>query len=201
MSRPPASGLVHSVQARLKNEARESDRPFAELLELYAVERFVHRLGRSPHREHFVLMASVRAYTPYTTVAEKLEAIVVLGDANSRTKDYYDLLQLPRALAFDGPTLVESIRRTFERRATPIPAEPLEGLADAFASDPLHANRWRAFLGKNRLTVAEADLTGVVASIRRFAQPILDAAWDDRPFRQRWPRGGPWRKEGGASDA
>ncbi len=59
MSRPPASGLVHSVQARLKNEARESDRPFAELLELYAVERFLHRLGRSPHRDHFVLKGAL----------------------------------------------------------------------------------------------------------------------------------------------
>ena len=313
MSRPKASGLVHSVQARLKNVARESNRPFAELLELYAVERFLHRLGRSPHRDHFVLkgalllrqwlgaetrptrdidllgpvdlgperlrellgdllrlaveddgiefsldsiavrpiraestvlglrakfdahlgptrlryqvdvglgdavfpetvelvpggllgmpMASVRAYTPYTTVAEKPEAMVTLGNANSRTKDYYDLLQLPRALAFDGATLVESIRRTFARRVTRIPAEPLEGLADAFARDPLHANRWRAFLGKNRLAVAEADLLGVVASIRRFAQPILDAAREDRPFRRRWPKGGPWREEGGASDA
>jgi hypothetical protein len=36
-------------------------------------------------------MARVRAYTPYTTVAEKLEAMVVLGNANSRLKDYYDL--------------------------------------------------------------------------------------------------------------
>jgi len=44
VSRPQASGLVHSVQARLKNEARESDRPFAELLELYAVERFLQQL-------------------------------------------------------------------------------------------------------------------------------------------------------------
>ena len=99
-------------------------------------------------------MASVRAYTPYTTVAEKLEAMVVLGEANSRTKDYWDLVALPQALAFDGPTLVESIRRTFARRATRIPTEPLEGLADAFASQPLHANRWRGFLDKNRLTVA-----------------------------------------------
>jgi hypothetical protein len=125
----------------------------------------------------------------------------VLGDANSRTKDYYDLLQLPRALAFDGPTLVESIRRTFARRATRIPAKPLEGLADAFASAPPHASRWRGFLEKNLLTVAEVGLIGAVASIRRFAQPILDAAREDLPFRQHWPKGGPWREEGGASDA
>jgi len=138
-------------------------------------------------------MASVRAYTPYTTVAEKLEAMVVLGEANSRTKDYYDLVALPRALAFDGPTLVESIHRTFARRATRIPVEPLEGLADAFASQPLHANRWRGFLDKNRLTVAEDDLLGVVATVRRFAQPLLDAARDGLPFKRQWPIGGPWR--------
>jgi len=115
-------------------------------------------------------MASVRAYTPYTTMAEKLEAMVVLGDANSRTKDYYDLHQLPRALAFEGPTLVESIRRTFARRATRIPAEPIEGLADAFASDPLHARRWRAFLAKSRLKVPEADFVSVPASPGRGAR-------------------------------
>jgi hypothetical protein len=44
--RPPQdSGLVHSVQVRLKNAAQEANRPFTELLELYAVERFLHRLS------------------------------------------------------------------------------------------------------------------------------------------------------------
>lgn len=50
MSLSPA-GLVHSIQARLKNEAQARGRPFAELLELFAIERFLHRLGRSEHRE------------------------------------------------------------------------------------------------------------------------------------------------------
>lgn len=93
------------------------------------------------------------------------------------------------------------IRRTFSRRATHIPADPSEGLADAFASDPLHVSRWRAFLAKNRLAVVEADLIGVVANIRRFAQPILDAAREGRQFRHHWPPGGPWRVERGPSDA
>ena len=304
MNRPRASGLAHSILDRLQSEAQKRARPFTELLELYAVERFLHRLGRSPHRDDFALkgalllrywlgaetrptrdidllgpvdlgeeslreligellrlaveddgidfeldsiavrpiraestvlglrakfdahlgrtrlryqvdvglgddvfpptvelvpggllgmpMASVRAYTPYTTMAEKLEAMVVLGDANSRTKDYYDLHQLPRALAFDGPILVESIRRTFARRATRIPVEPIEGLADAFASDPVHASRWRAFLAKSRLKVPEADFISVVECIRRFAQPVLDAAREDHPFDQHWPAGGSW---------
>ena len=59
MTRPRTSGPVQSVQDRLKNAARERGRPFAELLQLYAVERFLHRLGRSPHRERFVLKGAL----------------------------------------------------------------------------------------------------------------------------------------------
>ncbi|MGH9749080.1 MAG: hypothetical protein ACRD6R_04050 [Candidatus Polarisedimenticolia bacterium] len=47
MTRSAATGLAHSIQARLKNAATQTGRPFPELLELYAVERFLHRLGRS----------------------------------------------------------------------------------------------------------------------------------------------------------
>jgi hypothetical protein len=240
MSGSQAAGLAHSVQARLKNAATLAGRPFVELLELYAVERFLHRLGRSPHRDRFVLkgalllrakfdatlgrvrlryqvdvglgdaifpreveivpggllgmpMASVRAYTVYTTLAEKLEAVVVLGSANSRTKDYYDLSALPRALALEGSILAESIRRTFERRATVVPAAPLEGLSDDFAKAPLQANRWRAFLDKGGLRTDEPDFAGVVEAIRAFAEPVLDAVRDGRPFDRHWEPGGPWR--------
>lgn len=55
MSRPRATGFVQSVQDRLRNRARERRRPFAEVVELYTVERFLHRLGCSMHRERFVL--------------------------------------------------------------------------------------------------------------------------------------------------
>jgi hypothetical protein len=119
-------------------------------------------------------MASVRAYTVYTTLAEKLEAVVVLGGANSRTKDYYDLSALPAALALDGSILAESIRRTFARRATAVPAVPLEGLSDDFARAPLQASRWRAFLDKGGLRTSEIDFVGVVEAIRAFAEPVLD---------------------------
>lgn len=138
-------------------------------------------------------MSSVRAYTPYSTLAEKLEAVAVLGNANSRTKDYYDLFQLPRALSLEGALLAESIRRTFARRATPVPPAPLDGLSDAFATDPLHAGRWRAFLAKGQLRVAEDDFVRVVAAIRDFASPVLVAVRAASPFDQQWQPGGPWR--------
>lgn len=133
-----------------------------------------------------------RARAPYTTIAEKLEAMVVLGEATTRLKDYFDLFELPRVLSFDGPTLVEAIRRTFERRSRQVPAEPLEGLSDAFAASPIHSGQWRAFLGKNQVIGSDPDFGVVVASIRRFAQPAIDAVHDQRTLVKRWPPGGPW---------
>jgi predicted nucleotidyltransferase component of viral defense system len=61
----------------------------------------------------------LRAYPPATVVAEKLEAMVQLGIANSRMKDFYDIVVLSRMFEFDGQLLVQAIRATFERRKTP----------------------------------------------------------------------------------
>jgi len=46
------------------------------------------------------------AYPRYTMVAEKLEAMVRLGVANSRMKDFYDVWLLSRLFEFDGRTLL-----------------------------------------------------------------------------------------------
>ena len=63
-------------------------------------------------------------YPREVVVAEKLEAIVVLGERNSRIKDLFDLRFLASRFDFERTTLSEAIRRTFERRGTPIPADP-----------------------------------------------------------------------------
>ncbi len=59
MNPPAPSGQVHSIQERLKNKARRADRPYVELLELFAVERFLYRLARSRHREQFILKGTL----------------------------------------------------------------------------------------------------------------------------------------------
>lgn len=52
-------------------------------------------------------------YPKETVVAEKFEAMVKLGIANSRMKDFYDLEALSLTLDFDGKTLCEAIRKTY----------------------------------------------------------------------------------------
>ena len=68
-------------------------------------------------------------YPRKTVVAEKLEAMVKLGIANSRMKDFYDMEVLSRTFSFGGKSLREAIHNTFERRGTEyLLAENLERL-------------------------------------------------------------------------
>ncbi len=62
------------------------------------------------------------AYPRETVVSEKLEAIVKLGIANSRMKDFHDLHSLSTTFEFDGKTLAQAVRATFEHRHTDLPA-------------------------------------------------------------------------------
>ena len=51
--------VAASVHQRLLNLARAEQRPFNELLQYYALERFLYRLGRSPYREQLVLKGAL----------------------------------------------------------------------------------------------------------------------------------------------
>lgn len=63
----------------------------------------------------------LRAYRPETAIAEKLHAMVQLGEANSRMRDFFDIHALAQHRRFNGEPLAGAVRATFERRRTPIP--------------------------------------------------------------------------------
>lgn len=77
----------------------------------------------------------IRAYPQETAVAEKLHAICSIGLANSRMKDFYDLVIMSRIFPFAGETLVEAVRATFTRRGSTIPNGQPIGLSDEFATN------------------------------------------------------------------
>jgi predicted nucleotidyltransferase component of viral defense system len=132
----------------------------------------------------------LRAYPKETVVAEKLEALTLLGMLNSRIKDYYDVALLARMYSFEGALLVEAIRSTFLHRGTTAEASPV-GLTEAFSSDPARAIQWRAFVRRSRLG-SEWELEGIVEQVRLFASAPLAAVAEDRPFDLDWRPGGPW---------
>jgi len=133
----------------------------------------------------------MRAYPRETVVAEKLEAIVQLGLANSRMKDFYDLAVLARLFEFDGEALVRAIGATFERRGTPPPISLPSGLSPEFANDAQKRAQWDAFVRKSG-AAETIGLGAVIDEIREFAGKPFAAAAHLRPPPQRWPAGGPW---------
>ena len=135
-------------------------------------------------------LPKLRVYPRYTVVAEKFEALSVLGIANSRMKDYFDLWILTQHTDFDGETLCRAIQATFDRRKTALTGVVPLGLTDAFAQDAQKQAQWRAFLRKNRL---EALALGeVIAALHAFLLPIIKAANADMLYSEHWPAGGPW---------
>jgi predicted nucleotidyltransferase component of viral defense system len=51
--------VAASVHQRLLNKAKKSSRPFNELLQYFAIERFIYRLSRSPHADKFILKGAL----------------------------------------------------------------------------------------------------------------------------------------------
>lgn len=133
------------------------------------------------------------AYPREAVVAEKLEAIVVLGDRNSRIKDFFDLHHLASRFAFDRTTLVEAVRRTFERRHTPIPAEAPIGLARAYWENPSRPVQVRAFARRAGLEPPESPADALGSLLQAFLSPVLEDLRRAVTREHTWPPGGPWR--------
>jgi hypothetical protein len=299
----PIKDIAASVRQRLLDNAKSTNRPFQEVLQYFAMERFLYRLSQSPHVEKFILKGAlmfklwgaaisrptkdidflartkntpeavvpivraicsqpvepdglsfdeasveatlikehadyegirvrflatldkarvtmqldlgygdvvvptpkiieypvlldfpapfVGAYGRETVVAEKFEAMVKLGQLNSRMKDFFDIWLLSRQYDFDGATLARAIRGTFENRKTPLPAEAL-GVTSTFADDATKRSQWKGFLRKARLDNVPEDLHAILESLQVFLTPVAAAARKTMDFTETWSAPGPW---------
>jgi hypothetical protein len=297
------ANVAASVHQRLLNHARATDRPFNEVLQRFALERFLYRLGCSPHASRFVLKGAlmltawqipaprptrdidllgrmentvaqvvsaveaicqepvpddglrfesegiigeritetanysgvrlrfaaylgqariamridvgfgdplvpgssvvqlptildfpppkVQGYSRESTIAEKYQIMVYLGQINSRMKDFYDVWSLATHFAFEGPTLAKAVSETFRSRGTSLSSHPI-AFGDAFAADSEKQLQWEAFRRRLRMEDTPATLLEVAAVIAAFLGPVTEALLDGQPFQQRWEPGGRW---------
>lgn len=131
--------------------------------------------------------ARINAYPRETVVAEKFEAVVAIGLANSRMKDFYDLWVLARNFDFEGIQLEEAVVATFANRETPLPTAIPDGLTDRFALDETRKQLWMAFIQRVRTPGAEdVSLLEVVHLLRQFLLPVANQVVG----KQRWRRDG-----------
>jgi len=134
-------------------------------------------------------------YSPYTSIAEKLDAMIVLGMGNSRMKDYFDIAYLSGCMEFSGSDMRDAIRACCERRSTAIGTKIPDGLTDGFSQDEQARVRWEGFVRKSGLEDNAATWSETVAMCRNFLlAPLMAAAVGD-PHDDHWRPGGPWCNE------
>lgn len=135
----------------------------------------------------------LKAYSRESVIAEKLEAMVTLGEGNSRMKDFADLWFLARHFGFDGRGLAEAVRSTFHHRRTSLQVQPI-ALTPAFAQIEAKQAQWKAFLRRSSPEGTPADLAEVVDTIASFLLPILAHLAADEPLPCTWDAPGPWQR-------
>ncbi len=117
---------------------------------------------------------NLRAYPYETVIAEKFQAMVTLGLANSRLKDFYDIWILAQTYVFKDDRLARAIAATFARRKTEIPSERPDGLTSAFTNDRAKQQQWTAFV--EEVAINPGPLLGVVETLSSFLMSHAEKA-------------------------
>ncbi|MEW6290776.1 MAG: nucleotidyl transferase AbiEii/AbiGii toxin family protein [Thermodesulfobacteriota bacterium] len=292
-----------SVRQRLLNKARHDNRPFNELLQYFAIERFLFRLSQSPHAEKFILKGALMlrawqaplfrptmdidmlgrntrnevekiieqireicqvsvepedglqfdtgniageritedadyegvrvrftarletaripmqidigfgdvvvpgpqvailpaildfpppqliGYSLESAIAEKFEAMVKLGELNSRMKDFYDIWLLSRQFDFMGERLKDAMSETLKNRGTNLPSE-IVAFSNSFLS--MKSGQWQAFhrrLGQENIP---ADFAEIIRQVKIFLYPIVESIRSGMATPSSWEAPGPW---------
>ena len=125
----------------------------------------------------------ILAYKKETVIAEKFQAMVDLGIANSRMKDFFDLYTFALNFEFDGIELTEAIKATFERRETEIPSDSPLALTPEFSRNEDKQKQWAAFAKKLDLKIT---LEETVQTIAGFIMPCIVSLSTQDSFAKKW---------------
>ena len=112
--------------------------------------------------------------------------MVILGIANSRMKDFYDLWIMSKQFDFDGSLLTEAISATFDRRKTQLPDDLPLALTEDFSSDTTISQRWRAFANKLKQSSDTPPLNQIIGELKDFLIVPLQYAKAKKVLNKRW---------------
>ena len=126
---------------------------------------------------------TVNTYSLETTIAEKIDAILSLMEFSSRMKDYYDIYYLANKFDFDGATLTEALKKTFENRGHSFTVEQFEQVM-GFDSDGAMQKKWKAFTRK--IDTKTDDYSAVLKTIKVFLTKPFIAAVKSEAFTEKW---------------
>ena len=125
----------------------------------------------------------INTYSIETTVAEKIDAIFSLMEFSSRMKDYYDIYYLASKFDFDGVTLTEALKKTFENRGHSFTIAQFEQVM-TFDNDDAMQKKWKAFIRK--IDTKTDDYSTVLKTIKEFLTKPFTAAARGKEFTEKW---------------
>ena len=125
----------------------------------------------------------IRTYSLESIISEKFHAMVDLSFANSRMKDFYDIVMLACNNSFKGPVLQHAIQATFKTRSTDMPLLPAV-FTDAFLQDRDKQTQWKAFM--KRSNAENLDYTDALKLIKAFLQPLYDRLIAEQLYDSEW---------------
>ncbi len=85
MTNSALRNIAASVHQRLLDKSKESARPFNELFQYYAIERFLYRLSRSSYAEKFILKGALMLMVWKVPTFRSTMDIDMLGKMNNST--------------------------------------------------------------------------------------------------------------------
>lgn len=86
MTQQKGTNITASVRQRLLNKSKETDRPFSELLQYFAMERFLYRLSQSPHKKKFILKGALTLIAWRVSATRPTMDIDFLGITDNRVE-------------------------------------------------------------------------------------------------------------------
>lgn len=127
--------------------------------------------------------AKLYVYSLESMIAEKFEAIVSLGEANSRMKDFYDICSLAERKDFNGSELKEALVETFKQRHMKF--DEIVAFEAKFIEDDTRAARWNGFL-KNKSVVDPMTFDAAIRIIKDFLNPVVVSIRSGSGFDKQW---------------
>ncbi|MFR5832288.1 MAG: nucleotidyl transferase AbiEii/AbiGii toxin family protein, partial [Lachnospiraceae bacterium] len=106
-------------------------------------------------------------------------AILSLMEFSSRMKDYYDIYYLASKFDFDGVTLTEALKKTFENRGHSFTIEQFEQVM-SFDNDEAMQKKWKAFVRK--IDIKTDDYSTVLKTIKVFLTKPFTAVVGGKEF-------------------
>ena len=151
----PLKNVAASVHQRLLNLARQSGRPFNELAQYYALERWLYRLAQSDYRNQFVLKGALMLLVWKMPVTRPTRDIDLLGRVSNDLSSVREVIattcQVPTeddGMFFDSETVTtqriaedadyEGVRATFRAALsnTRLPMQIDIGFIDIITPEP-----------------------------------------------------------------